>query len=193
MYPKMLYDIKSGHMYVKMKREYTDMGHAFNALLTNACSNASKEFGINSGRVEILMNETEISIKHYGNGLPIEKIPNTNAYIPEVIYGEGLNGIGICGTTYSLSKYFAVEIQNKNTYYFKSMKPCIEEIIKQTEIKESYIKITYVLDLSNYDMKKYPKHMMNVFAAYCIYCSAHYDTQILFNDVYLPKHKSKYS
>lgn len=201
MEPFILYNFKNKNIYCKMCKKYLYLEKTFIELINNAFENVprSRSLGLDPKQIEVSMNETEITIKNYGNVIPIIIHPTYGKYIPYVIFGEldtihanGIyryqNGVG-ARVANMASKFFNVEIQDNDKYYSKTwynnMEKSEEAIIKTTNNKESYVKITYISDFKRYGINKYPKYMIQMFAAYCLSESNKLKIPILFNGEYL--------
>ena len=174
-------------------------------ILTNASDNIgrSNRKNINSGNIEVIMEDQWIKIKNYGLPIPIEIHPENNIYIPQMIFGSlltssnyevdrheaGTNGIGAKATNI-FSKEFKVIIFNldkklKYTQIWKNnMKEMSEPLIEKCNDKESSVEIQYLMDFKkfNYNEEKYPKEAFNLFARHAIDISFTSKTKISFNN-----------
>jgi len=205
MEPLILYDFVTKKIFVKIIKSYLSLKIAFFELLENACDNVSlsRRLGLNPKQIEVTMNDKEITIKNYGNVIPLIINPHYNKYVPDIIFGE-LNIIGsfndnymyhnVRGARFSnmISKSFHVKIQDKDKYYsrtwYDNMEKSTVSIIRTTDTRESYVEITYVPNFQKCQIEKYPKYMIQLFAAYCISQSNKLKIPILFNDEYLTNH-----
>ena len=143
-------------------------------ILTNASDNvgASRREGIDPGRIEILMDNSTISITNYGKRMPVEIHVEKGIYVPQMLFGyvltssnyeverhgAGTNGIGAKATNI-FSNMFMVIVQDSVVHrkytqvWNTNMTVRGEPIIEEYKGNVSSVQIVYAMDFARF---KYP-------------------------------------
>ena len=143
-------------------------------VLTNASDNVgrSRRAGFDPGRIDIMMNNSTISVTNYGLPIPIEIHPTEKVYVPQMIFGSlltssnyevdrheaGTNGIGAKAANIFSTEFMVVvhdhirhlkytQIWNANMT--RRGEPLIEEYTGGT----SSVQVVYKMDFARF---KYP-------------------------------------
>jgi DNA topoisomerase-2 len=180
----------------------------FAEALVNAADNVSKSrrSGMNErqvGNIEVEMDNHVVSVKNYGLPIPIQKHPDTDLWVPEMILGQlltssnykterheaGINGYG-SKLINIFSTWFYVEIYdgfNKKHYqqlWENNMRTCHEPKIEKYNNKLSSVKIMYHLEFPKfgYEDKGYPAEAKRLFMRHCFDISLNSMVKINFND-----------
>jgi len=175
-------------------------------ILSNAADNArrTRNEGRNPGSIEIFMDDETISIKNYGNIIPVVKHPKYPEYwVPEMLFGElltssnynddinrigvGLNGLG-AKLVNIFSSIFIVKVGDKeNKTIFTGLwennmseEPTIE-IGKFS--KKSFVEIIWNLDFARFGIESYPEKSKELFLRHAIDFSFTCQVPIIFNGV----------
>jgi DNA topoisomerase-2 len=184
----------------------------FDEIIVNAYDHATrqKQKGTNLVKnIEVTIQGNTITIQNDGEGIPIEKQPEYNCWIPELIFGtlltstnyddseerlvSGRNGYGAKLTNLFSSK-FSIEIVdiNKNKYtqtWSNNMKLKTEPKIVRGKTKP-YVKIEWTPDLARfgYPTDKIPADMIKVFVRrlYDLAAVMGKETKIILNTVEIP-------
>ncbi|KAJ3098384.1 hypothetical protein HDU96_011109 [Phlyctochytrium bullatum] len=146
----------------------------FDEILVNAADNKVRDPSMNTIKVSIDREKSEISIYNNGEGIPIEVHPKENLYVPELIFGHlltssnfddsekkvtgGRNGYGakLCNI---FSKKFVVETgdSEKKQKYHQAFSNNMSQRTKPKITKhagESFTRITFVPDLERFQMRE---------------------------------------
>src|SRR4029078_1533458 len=85
-----LYDLENNNMKYREIEFPPAVEHLFREILDNASDHCikSRQEGEKCELIEIKMSNKTISIKNGGLALPIEKVPNTDIYLPQQIFGQ---------------------------------------------------------------------------------------------------------
>jgi DNA topoisomerase-2 len=176
----------------------------FLEILTNASDNVgrSRRANVDPGIIEIKMDEKRISIKNQGLVIPIKIHQEEKKYIPELIFGmlltssnygkdrheAGTNGIG-AKVVNIFSKKFQVEIADKEAQlsylqtWENNMTKCSKPIVlKDKDIKESFVKISYLLDFQRFSLESYSEAYFQLFLRHAIDVSFNSKVLVVFND-----------
>jgi DNA topoisomerase II len=143
-------------------------------VLTNASDNVgrSRRAGVDPGRIDIMMDNSTISVTNYGLPIPIEIHPTEKVYVPQMIFGSlltssnyevdrheaGTNGIGAKATNIFSTDFMVIVHDHirhlKYTQVWRTnMTQRGEPNIEQYLGKESSVQIVYKMD---FDRFKYP-------------------------------------
>jgi DNA topoisomerase-2 len=185
-------------------------------VLTNASDNVgrSRRAGVDPGCIEILMDNSSISITNYGLPIPIEMHPVEKVYVPQMIFGSlltssnyeverheaGTNGIGAKAANI-FSKEFMLIVhdhirQLKYTQVWNNnMIDRGEPIIEQYEGKLSSVQVVYKMDFARFGYPVpngvtggYTAEAFSLFARHALDISFTAKTTVTFNG-----HEFKYS
>lgn len=178
-------------------------------ILTNASDNVgrSRRAGIDPGHIDIIMNNSTISITNYGLPIPIEIHPVEKVYVPEMIFGSlltssnyeverheaGTNGIGAKATNIFSTEFMV--IVNDHIRHLKytqvwneNMKHRGEPVIEQYGGKASSVQIVYKMDFERFRYEVpigngggYPVEAYTLFARHAVDISFTAKTTVTFN------------
>src|SRR6185437_13331717 len=144
----------------------------FLEILSNASDHTAKSrrSGCKVDEIVVTMNKTNISVKNYGLPIPIEKVPNTDIWLVQKIFGQlrtsshyteterhevGTNGVGSKATNI-FSKKFTVVVENatlgkKYTQVWEdNMKICNPPTIVNYKGAQSSVMIDYLMDFKKF-------------------------------------------
>ncbi|MDR3227651.1 MAG: ATP-binding protein [Prevotellaceae bacterium] len=144
-------------MYIGKLGDGTSPDDGVYVLLKEVIDNSIDEYTMGYGkRLEIAINEDEISIRDYGRGIPLGSLVdatskmNTGAKYDSEVFKKsvGLNGVGIKAVN-ALSSKFTVESirENKARYVCFEGGNLVEDITKNTDARNGTI-TTFVADKS---------------------------------------------
>lgn len=174
-------------------------------VLTNASDNVgrSRRAGVDPGTIEVMMDETTISVKNYGLGIPVEMHPEKKVYVPQMIFGSlltssnyngdrheaGTNGIGAKAANI-FSKEFMVVVHDhlrhlKYTQVWNNnMTTVSQPLIEKYTGKSSSTQIVYKMDFERFKLPgAYPPEAFALFARHAIDISFTAKTIVTFNEV----------
>lgn len=156
-------------------------------ILSNAGDAAlrSRKDGFDPKIIEVVMDETTISIKNYGKPIPVEINKTNNIYNVELIFGHfltssnyttqkrigcGRNGIGAKLTNvFSLVFQVSTGDSIRKLEYFQEWRDNMA-ICSPPEITEysgeSYTEVCYILDFKRFGYGEYPEEAFNLFKRY---------------------------
>lgn len=204
-----LYDIQNRRM-VNASIDFTPAcERLFLEIITNASDNVnrSRRAGVDPGRIEVLMNNSMISVTNYGLPIPIEIHPVKNVYVPQMIFGDlltssnyegprheaGTNGIGAKATNI-FSKEFMIIVhdhirQLKYTQVWRNnMLNRDEPIIEPYPTGPSSVQTVYKMDFERFKYPKpegdqggYPPEAFALFARHAVDISFTAKTVVTFN------------
>lgn len=182
----------------------------FMEILTNASDNVvkSRNKNINPFDIKVNMDQYNVEVINHGLVIPIiKKLIQKGSkdrtakerYIPEVIFGKllsssnyggvriggGRNGYG-AKLANLFSKEFHVDVGDKingKRYQqtWRNNMTMKEEPIITNYKKKSYVRISYKLDFPRFDMKRYSKKDIGLFARYCADVSFNCKVDVVFN------------
>lgn len=181
----------------------------FLEILTNASDNVgrSRRAGVDPGGIEILMDNSTISVTNYGLPIPIEIHPKEGVYVPQMIFGSlltssnyeverheaGTNGIGAKATNI-FSKEFMV-IVNDHIRHLKytqiwneNMTRRNEPVIEPFTGTRSSTQVVYKMDFARFrypvplgPQGGYPPEAFVLFARHAVDISFTAKTMVTFN------------
>lgn len=176
--------------------------------LTNASDNVgrSRRFGIDPGKINVMMTPTTITIENSGVPIPVEYKQENEMYVPELIFGvpgssshyseetrheAGVNGLGV-KLTNVFSKFFELSIYDpirKKSYYQQWNGTMLdgreEPIIRPYKEKESLVRVKFKLDFGHFHYKDEmaPEELYSLFARHCADISFTSKIPVLFSYV----------
>jgi DNA gyrase/topoisomerase IV subunit B len=178
-------------------------------VLTNASDNVgrSRRAGVDPGRIDIVMNNSTISITNYGLPIPVEMHPKEGVYVPQMIFGSlltssnyevdrheaGTNGIGAKAANIFSNEFMVIVHDHirhlKYTQVWKAnMTQKSDPAIEEYSGKESSVQIVYQMDFTRfkYPVPKgesggYPPEAFALFARHAIDISFTAKTAVSFN------------
>lgn len=178
-------------------------------ILTNASDNVgrSRRAGVDPGRIEIIMNNSTISVTNYGLPIPVEIHPKEGVYVPQMIFGSlltssnyevdrheaGTNGIGAKAANIFSTEFMV--IVNDHIRHLKytqiwnaNMSQCGEPLIEHYNGGISSVQIVYTMDFARFkypipngDQGGYPLEAFALFARHAVDISFTSKTTVLFN------------
>ena len=167
----------------------------------------SRRAGVDPGNIDIMMNNSTISITNHGLPIPIEIHPTEGVYVPEMIFGSlltssnyevdrheaGTNGIGAKATNI-FSTEFMIIIHDciRNLKYTQvwndNMRRRGEPIIEQYTGKNSSVQVVYKMDFERFKYPVavgaeggYPLEAYSLFARHAVDTSFTAKTTVSFN------------
>jgi len=181
----------------------------FLEILTNASDNVgrSRRAGVDPGDIEIMMDNSTISMKNYGLPMPIEIHPKEGVYVPQMILGSlltssnyevdrheaGTNGIGAKATNI-FSKEFMVIVEDniRNKKYIQiwnnNMKERSEPQIEEYKGEKSSVQIVYKMDFERFKYGEpkgkeggYPEEVYGLYCRHAVDISFTAKTRVIFN------------
>lgn len=203
-----LYDLEDNTLDVAIIDESSAMTQLFIEAIANAVDavvNTKLENIDSKCNIVINMDGEWIDIINYSNVIPVVTHSKMkDEYIASVVFGTfysssnynknkmrhgaGINGIGI-KVTNIYSSDFIVEINDPiNEKIFKqkwtnNMKETKGPKIKESTSSKGYVKISYKLDFSRFDMESYTDNQLDLFARISMDNSATARVPIKFNDI----------
>ena len=206
-----LYDTQNGKM-VNATIDFTPgCERLFLEILTNASDNVgrSRRAGVDPGRIDVLMDNSTISVTNYGLPMPIELHPVEGVYVPQLSFGyvltssnyevdrheAGTNGIGAKATNIFSTEF--IVIVHDHVRHLKYTQVWDTNMINRSEpIIESYhgkissLQVIYKMDFArfNYPVPNgqqggYPPEAFALFARHAVDISFTAKTVITFNGV----------
>ena len=184
------------------------MEQTYKEVLTNASDNVPRsiEVGLDPGTIEIIMNETTVSVKNGGRVIPIEMNEEGDKMIPEMIFGTlltssnyddsqkrqvaGRNGYG-AKITNIYSNSFMIDIGSsdhgkKYTQVWADNMNVRGEAIIEDYTGENYVQVTYTLDFQRFGFDdKYPETAAVIFAAHAADVAFTCKVPVFFNGIEL--------
>ena len=180
-------------------------------VLTNASDNVgrSRRGNVDPGCIEIIMDNSTISITNYGIPIPIEIHPEEKVYVPQMIFGSlltssnyevdrheaGTNGIGAKAANI-FSKEFMIIVKDhtrqlKYTQIWNdNMTIRSEPIIEKSKDKISSVQIVYKMDFERFKYQSpdgekggYPAEAFALFARHAVDISFTSKTLVKFNGI----------
>ena len=202
-----LFDINTRQMHIKEIDFVPGCERVFLEILSNASDHCGKtrRNGGEIGSIIVTMNTKTISVKNFGLPIPIEKMPGTDVWLPQKIFGQlrtsshyeegerheaGINGIGSKATNV-YSTQFEVVIENhilgkKYTQTWKNnMKECLEPKITDVKLKQSSVLIKYTMDFKRFGYEEYPAEAFELFARHAADTSFNAKVPVVFNNIEL--------
>ena len=204
-----LFDIQTGKMVNSTIDFIPACERIYLEILTNASDNMgrSRRAGVDPGRIEILMNNSTISVTNYGLPIPIEIHPIKQVYVPQMIFGglltssnyevdrheAGTNGIGAKATNIFSTEF--VVIVHDHTRHLKYTQIWTNNMIQRSEpVIENYpgdlssVQIIYKMDFARFkypvpngDQGGYPIEAFALFARHAIDISFTSKAVVMFN------------
>ena len=168
-----LYDVTTNKMTVAVIDYVEACERIYLEILTNASDNVgrSQRAGVDPGKIEIIMNNSKISVKNYGLPMPVEVHP-CGKYVPDMVLGTlltssnyegerheaGTNGIGAKATNI-FSEEFTVIVEDAIRHlrytktWYDNMTRDNGHIITGYDGKISSVQVIYLMDFERF---KYP-------------------------------------
>ena len=204
-----LYDIQNGNMVNATIDFVPGCERLYLEVLTNGSDNVgrSRRAGVDPGRIEIMMDNSTISVTNYGLPIPIEIHPTEKVYIPQMIFGSlltssnyevdrheaGTNGIGAkAANIFSVEFMVIVHDHIRHLKYTQvwnaNMTRCGEPIIEQYTGKVSSVQVVYKMDFARFKYPVpvgtaggYPPEAFALFARHAVDISFTAKTTVVFN------------
>ena len=180
-------------------------------ILTNASDNVgrSQRAGVDPGKIEILMDNSTISVKNYGLPMPVEIHPQSGVYVPEMVLGTlltssnyegdrheaGTNGIGAKATNI-FSKEFMVIVHDAIRHlkytkiWFDNMTRSNPHIIEPYNGNVSSVQVVYKMDFARFaypvpsgNTGGYTAEIFSLYARHALDISFTAKTPVIFNGV----------
>jgi DNA topoisomerase-2 len=207
-----LFNFETGHIEMCPIDLVPAVERIFMEILSNASDNVgrSRRKGVDPGPIEILMNNSTISVTNYGLPIPVEMHPE-GKYVPDMIFGSffagsnydvdchdaGKNGIGAKAANI-FSKEFMVIVHDcgddrrppqKYTQVWRdNMLVAGDPVIEPYTGKRSSTQVVYVMDFARFkypvpqgDEGGYPLEALGLFARHAIDTSFTAKTPVFFN------------
>lgn len=178
-------------------------------IISNASDNVgrSRRAGVDPGSIDIIMDNSTISVTNYGLPMPIEIHPKEKIYIPQMVFGSlltssnyevdrhgaGTNGIGAKAANI-FSKEFMVIVHDHirhlkytqvwNDNMTKCSPPTIIEYHGTTSSVQVVFKMDFVrfgYDLPNGTQGGYPPEVFALYARHAVDLSFNAKTKVTFN------------
>lgn len=162
----------------------------FLEILSNAGDNAdnSRRFGVNPGRIDVVMDREWITIRNGGVPIPVEQSPHRpDKLVPDLIFGElrsssnydqevirmgaGRNGFG-AKLVNIFSNEFIVKIgDNKNKKLYTGVwKNHMDEgpnsVVEPYDVDEGFVEIKWKLDFERFGLRFYTDDAFFLFSRY---------------------------
>ena len=181
----------------------------FLEVITNASDNVgrSRRAGVDPGKIEVLMNNSTISVKNYGLPIPVEMHPTEGVYVPEMIFGSlltssnyevdrheaGTNGIGAKATNIFSTEFMVIVHDHirglKYTQVWNNnMTNRGDPVIEQYTGQGSSVQIVYKMDFARFKYPVpngleggYPQEAYPLFARHAADISFTAKTPVVFN------------
>jgi len=166
-----LYDIQNGRMINSTIDFVPGCERLCLEILTNASDNVgrSRRAGVDPGRIDIMMDNSSISITNYGLPIPIEIHPDEKVYVPQMIFGSlltssnyeverheaGTNGIGakaanIFSTEFMVIIHDHIRHLKYTQIWNNNMTIRGDPIIEQYTGKNSSVQVVYKMDFARF-------------------------------------------
>jgi DNA topoisomerase-2 len=177
-YCTLIFDDKTETIIKKNIKIVPGLYKIFDELVVNVLDHSKRliksKYPITKIKIDINVDKNEIVIFNDGEGIEIEKHPEHNVYIPELIFGNmltssnyddtqekeigGMNGIGAKACNIFSTKFIVetVDIEKNKKYkqvFENNMKVKNKPIIKEYT-KYPFTKITFYPDLKKFNIKK---------------------------------------
>ena len=178
--------------------------------LTNASDNVgrSRRAKVDPGVIEIIMNNTTISIKNGGLIIPIERHPEemdpddptSHIYVAKLIFGTlltssnytderheaGTNGIGAKATNIFSREFMVIIVDAKAKLKYTqvwrdNMSVCDPAIIEKTTEKKSYVQIVYTPDFERFGQQQFETDDYCLYARHAADISVTSGVKVTFN------------
>jgi DNA topoisomerase-2 len=205
-----LYNLEEAKIYKEVIRFVPGVERIFLEILANASDNAnmSRRMGTDAGKIDILMNNSHISITNYGLPMPVEEHPDApGKYVPEVSFGRlltsrhyenernesGTNGIGSKATNI-FSKEFTCIVHDhvrhwKYTQTWRNnMREVSNYLLEPYNGKISSVQIVYKMDFTRFGYPEpdgqnggYPIQLFHLFARHALDTSFNAKIPVTFN------------
>lgn len=169
-----LFDVNTNKMSTALLDFVPGCEQLFLEILTNAADNVnrSRRAGVDPGSIDILMNNSTVSITNYGLPIPIEIHPQQQVYVPQMIFGDlltssnyegdrheaGTNGIGSKATNVYSTEFMVIihdHVRHKKytQVWTNNMINRSEPFIEDYQEKVSSVQVVYKMDFARF---KYP-------------------------------------
>ena len=210
-----LYNLVTGKLYKDTIYLVPGLERIFMEILSNASDNAcmSRRKGIDPGKIDVVMNNSTISITNYGAPMPVEIHPdliNEQIYIPQISFGRlltsrhyetdrheaGTNGVGSKATNIYSKKFTAIihdAIRHKKytQTWTENMIHCHEPIIDHNyNGKISSVQIIYEADFARFGYQVpigetggYEPEAFSLFARHTLDVSLNAKIPVTFNGI----------
>lgn len=168
-----LYDIQNQKMVSATIDFIPGCERLFLEIITNASDNVgrSRRAGVDPGRIDIIMDNSTISVTNYGLPMPIEIHPEEKVYIPEMTFGTmltgsnyevdrheaGVNGIGAKATNIFSTEFMVIVHDHirhlKYTQVWNTnMIQRADPIIEQYTGRISSVQVVYKMDFARFKL-----------------------------------------
>jgi DNA topoisomerase-2 len=175
---------------MRMRRAATILPDAVERIYLEVLSNAgdnvlrSRQAGVNSGSIEVLMDATTISVKNGGVPIPVEIHPEHQVYVPELILGTlltssnyddskertliGKNGYGAKLTNIFSKQFMVIVCDGFRKLQYQQVWNENMTVRGEPQITpysgESSVQIVYTLDFARFGYSQYPDEAIHIFA-----------------------------
>lgn len=177
----------------------------FDEILINAVDNVQRNVG--TSYIKVNITSSTISIENDGKSIPIKYFPNTDKYIPEILFTRlrsgsnfndnqerttgGRNGLG-CKITTIFSTHFEIFIVNDNKSYHQIITNNDTQISPPTitpldQTTPDVVKITFTPDLPRFNLSSITKHMQLIMYKR-IHDISYLPLEIYINNQRIPRH-----
>lgn len=192
-----LYNLEDPKIYKEVIRYVPGVERIFMEILANAADNAnmSRRMGTDAGKIEVLMDNSRISITNYGLPMPVEIHPDEpTKYVPEVSFGRlltsghyeternesGTNGVGSKATNIFSKEFSCIVVdhirQLKYTQtWINNMREVGAPLIEKYTGKISSVQIIYKMDFTRFGYPEpegqtggYPKNLFHLFSRHVL-------------------------
>ena len=181
----------------------------FLEVLSNASDNVgrSRRAGVDPGRIDIMMDNSTVSITNYGLPIPIEIHPTEKVYVPQMIFGSlltssnyevdrheaGTNGIGAKAANIFSNEFMVIVHDHirhlKYTQVWNAnMTRRGEPIIEEFNGNASSVQVVYKMDFARFkypvpqgNQGGYPAEAFALFARHAVDISFTAKTTVTFN------------
>lgn len=177
----------------------------FHEIIGNAGDNVvrSRERGFDPKQIEVIMNDTTITVTNYGNPIPIKMDKTGTKLLPETIFNDFMSGsnykqdqqrqlIGTNGLGAKIVFVFSTEATvhvwdhvNKKEFYQvhkNGLETSSEPVVKPYNGKESKVVISYTLDFPYFGLTQYNDMVYDLFARYTMDYSLSCNITTRFNE-----------
>jgi DNA topoisomerase-2 len=174
----------------------------FLEIVTNASDNVfrSRSFGTEPGVIDVTVTDTQVTVKNWGEPIPIAIHEETGMYVPQLIFGvlhsgssytderQGAGRYGVGGKAANIfSTLFSVVINDATGHksysqqWRDNMAVCEEPTIKPFRGTASSTTVSYTMDFARFGLERYSDEAKMLFFRYLIDISFNAEVPVVFN------------
>lgn len=188
--PTFIYDADEEKMVLKTVSYSPAMLKLFDEILSNSCDEYRRKDNLGLNEISVTVDKENNTITVFDNGgIPVVKHKEAKMYVPEFIFGQlrtssnyddtedrnviGTNGVGSSITNIFSKKFSVTTADKKNFIYIEWTKNMSHKKVGNVLPKKAHFtEITFELDFSRFDVKKYTDDFISVIEKRCIDAAA---------------------